>query len=245
MSSGTVKVLLVEDDPDDVRLVHEALDESGQSSSFEVAHVTRLRDARERLGRDPFDAVLLDLSLPDSSGLETFHHVEDQAPKVPIVVLTGLDDEAIGLQALDTGAQDYIVKEQLTGQLLVRALRYAVERHRLRVRLAEQALGLYISEARLRRIIDGIPIGMLIVDSRYKVVFINPAAEEILGRRAQDLLGEDWGVPLETGPGEPIAMGRPGDEKDMFEHRVAEVEWAGDTAYLVTLYRVSGPGLNS
>ncbi len=239
MPTNALKLLLVEDDPDDAYLIREALAESGEASNFDLVHVQRLDEAIEHLGRESFDAIVLDLSLPDCTGLDTLHRVEDQTSKVPIVVLTGLGDQTAAIQAVDAGAQDYILKDQLSGQLLVRAIRYAVERHRLRVRLAEQALGLYISEALFRNIIDSCSDGMLVVDSLGKVVFINPAAAEILGRRPEDLLGEEWGAPVETEPVEALTFERPGGQKLMVDQRVADVEWAGEPAHLVILHRMS------
>jgi signal transduction histidine kinase len=127
---------LVEDNRGDARLIREMLKETG--ARFELAHVERLDEGLKRLGEETFDVVLLDLNLADSQGLDTFVRAHAQAPGVPIVVLTGLADEAIGVKAVQGGAQDYLVKGQVDGDPLVRALRYAIERKR-----AEEALKEY------------------------------------------------------------------------------------------------------
>jgi signal transduction histidine kinase len=125
-----LKLLLVEDNPGDARLIQEELKEV-PSTRFEVLHVPRMAEA-EALAREvPLDAVLLDLSLPDGHGLANIPRLLQAAPAVPLVVLTGTDDERLAVQAVHQGAQDYLVKGQVTGPLLVRALRYAIERKRV------------------------------------------------------------------------------------------------------------------
>ncbi len=127
-------ILLVEDNPGDARLLHEYLNDT-DACRFQMVHVDRLSSGLERLAESRFDAVLLDLSLSDSCGLETLTTMRAAATGIPIVVLTGIDDETLGLRLVQAGAQDYLVKGQVTSHLLIRSLRYAVERKRL-----EQAL---------------------------------------------------------------------------------------------------------
>ena len=125
----TVKILLVEDNPDDAGLFRFALEEA-DTDAFELTCVDRLHTALEYLQTTTVNVVLLDLSLPDSSGLDTFSKLQAQAAHLPIVILSGLDDEQLADQAVRKGAQDYIVKGDLEGRHLVRALRYAIERKR-------------------------------------------------------------------------------------------------------------------
>lgn len=124
-----MRVLLIEDNPGDARLIREYLAE-GRAEAL-LIWVDRLAAGIEQLAAGPVDAVLLDLSLPDSHGLETFTRVRDHAPGAPVVVLSGLSDETMAVRAVQEGAQDYLIKGQVDGQLLVRALRYAIERKRL------------------------------------------------------------------------------------------------------------------
>jgi signal transduction histidine kinase len=127
MSSVPIRLLLVEDNPADARLLQHALaDAPGQS--FHVAHVELIADALAHLASDPFDAILLDLSLPDSQSLNTLSRVMAAAPHLPIVVMTGFDDEARALEAVRAGAQDFLIKGRGDGRLLVRSIRYAMER---------------------------------------------------------------------------------------------------------------------
>lgn len=127
MSITPIRVLLVEDDLGDADLLCELL-ELVPSMNFQVTQSRRLQEALEYLNQQNFDALLLDLSLPDSQGLATVSQVYTQAPNLPIVILSGLEDEAIATIAVQKGAQDYLVKGQVNSDLLARAIRYAIER---------------------------------------------------------------------------------------------------------------------
>ncbi|RIH88068.1 Sensor histidine kinase ResE [Calidithermus terrae] len=134
-----LRVLLVEDNPGDAFLVQELLEEAAPDA-FALEHLTHLAPALERLQheRDPWDVVLLDLSLPDAQGLDTVHRMRAAAPVLPLVVMSGLGDQGVALAAVKEGAQDYLVKGQVDGQGLAKALRYAVERARTQQLLTEQ-----------------------------------------------------------------------------------------------------------
>ena len=125
-----VKVLMIEDDEEDVLLLRDILSEAG-TPGFEVAYADRLSTGLEILTGEDIDVVLLDLNLPDGQGLDTLMRAHEHAPHVPIIVLTGTDDEALAVRAVQVGAQDYLVKGQVDSNLLVRSIRYAIERHLL------------------------------------------------------------------------------------------------------------------
>jgi signal transduction histidine kinase len=127
-----VHVLLIEDNPGDARLIREMLRETGGTpDSIEVTFADRLALGLQRLTETVADLVLLDLSLPDSTGLETFDRLHAAAPSTPVVVLSGLSDERVAIDAVHRGAQDYLVKGQVDGGTILRSMRYAVERQRL------------------------------------------------------------------------------------------------------------------
>jgi phosphoserine phosphatase RsbU/P len=130
MPGEPLRILLVEDNPGDARLIRELLRDA-PSLPFELTHVARLDEARAHLAGAEVDVILLDLSLPDAHGLESVTRTLEFAPRIPIVVLTGLDDEATALGAMQAGAQDYLVKGQVESGVLTRAIRYARERKRL------------------------------------------------------------------------------------------------------------------
>ncbi len=132
-----VQVLLIEDNPDDARLAKEALVEG--NVSFSLSHAERLSEAVSLLEKQRIDVVLLDLGLPDSQGLATLLKLHRLHPHLPIVVMTATDIEKIGLLAVREGAQDYLVKSRLEGDLLGRAIRYAMERNELTKVLRERS----------------------------------------------------------------------------------------------------------
>jgi len=130
MIGKPIRVLLVEDDSEDARLFQAMLAHEAKGE-FQMARVGRLAEALGKLNDQGYDIVLSDLGLPDSQGLRTFLSLKGQAPKLPIVVLSGLEDEEFALKAVHEGAQDYLVKSQVNGPLLARSLRYAIERKRI------------------------------------------------------------------------------------------------------------------
>ena len=137
MIDRLIKVLLIEDNPDDVLLIREALAVIS-GAPVDLESVDRLQDGLERLAEERFDVVLLDMGLPDSQGLETVEKICAEAPGVPIVVLTGLDDEALGVKAVRAGAQDFLTKGQMDSRIMIRAIGYAIERHRLLTEIERQ-----------------------------------------------------------------------------------------------------------
>jgi len=139
MESRKTRVLVVEDNQGDAGLVRFALRaESGAEHSFVSAHALRLEEALVSLRVKPFDLVLLDLSLPDAQGLDTLARVREAAPDLPIVIMTGLNDESMAVEAVRRGAQDYLVKGQADSHAVVRAILYAIERKRIEVQLKMQ-----------------------------------------------------------------------------------------------------------
>jgi len=143
MAPKTFRVLLVEDNPGDARLIQESLREA-PGAIFEVHHADRLDSALETLAAGDIDVVLLDLGLPDANGLDTLVRAHDAASGVPIVVLTGLDDEELAMRAVQEGAQDYLIKGLADGPF-VRAVRYAIER-----KLIEEELRTTVDELERR-----------------------------------------------------------------------------------------------
>ncbi len=125
-----IRLLLIEDNPDDATFIEEILKLQDTYAAVDIAIVSKLRDGLSCLARGNFDVVLLDLSLPDASSTNSVTRVLSQSPQAPIIVLTGLDDRDTALDALKKGAQDYIIKDSISGDLLIRAIRYAVERRR-------------------------------------------------------------------------------------------------------------------
>lgn len=130
------KVLLIEDNPGDARLIIEYLAPAGEAR-FNVTVAGRLDSGKNLLDDEIYDIVLLDLNLPDSDGLATFEHLHSHSPLVPVIVLTGLDSDEIGIAAMHKGAQDYLFKGDANRSALVRSIRYSIERAQLEFQILE------------------------------------------------------------------------------------------------------------
>jgi diguanylate cyclase (GGDEF)-like protein len=149
--SAVIRVLLIEDDPRDMGVLRAMLRNTG-GTRFGVSHVTSVNDAILELGREDTDIVILDLSLPDASELEGLERIRSFTSEVPVIVLTGNQDESLSYRALHRGAQDYLVKGSVDRNLLVRSIRYSIERHRGVRDLATVTRQLQIANANLERL---------------------------------------------------------------------------------------------
>jgi diguanylate cyclase (GGDEF)-like protein/PAS domain S-box-containing protein len=182
MSKKSIKtVLLIEDNPGDVRLLREMFgDQRGNSTT--LTHVRYLAEAEKHLAERAVDIILLDLGLPDAQGLEAVRRAHAAAPRVPLVVLTGLDDESMAVQALQEGAQDYLVKGQIETRGLLRALRYAIER-----KVMEEAL--FVEKERAQITLNCIADAVICTDVSGNITFLNAVAAKISGWSMQEAAG--------------------------------------------------------
>ena len=162
-------VLLIEDNPGDVRLIREMIAED-PDAPFNLHCAERLAQGLERLSAGGTGLVLLDLSLPDSFGLETFAKVYAHSPTVPIIVLTGNDDQTVALSAVKSGAQDYLIKGRLDRELLLRSMQYSIERKRYQVQLEHQAN---------YDMLTGLPNRNLLHDRLHQAVFMQRAPRAV------------------------------------------------------------------
>lgn len=181
MNKATVHILLVEDSPSDANLLAHIFSRSNKEG-WQLVHVERLNDALEFCQDFRFDVVLLDLGLPDSDGLETVAEFHAAELDIPIVVLTGSDDEALALHALAQGVQDYLVKDQINSQLLMRAIHYAMERGQILTQLKD-------SERRFRGIFDQTFQFIGLLSPSGGILEINQTALDFLGARQEAVVG--------------------------------------------------------
>ncbi|MCI0708747.1 MAG: response regulator [Chloroflexi bacterium] len=183
-----IAVLLVEDDPGDARLISEMLGDGGDSR-FLLTSCETLARAMDRARNEQFDVILLDLSLPDSYGLDTVMKMRSEAQDVAIVVLTGWTDQTfVGVEAVQAGAQDYLIKGDVDSKLLRRSIRYAIERNRIEMQLRR-------SQQEYRSLIDDVfdtsMVAVIILDKEFKVVWCNEAVEIYFGFQREDVVGRD------------------------------------------------------
>jgi signal transduction histidine kinase len=194
MNYTTINVLLIEDNPSDVRLVKELLHQSNRSgnspSIINLTHTDRLTQAKNLLNEKQQDLILLDLSLPDTDGLHSFTQINQRHPSIPIVILSGYTDHETALQAVQQGAQDYLSKDDLTTNLLVKTICHTIERHRLLLEISGRAAELESQNLALNEFahtvahqIQGLLSQMVgyasLVDSHYQEQLSVPAQQAV------------------------------------------------------------------
>jgi len=192
-----LRVLLVEDNPGDARLIREMLAEM-TTERYEVIPAERVADALLLLSEHQFEAILLDLNLPDSFGLATLIKVRTVAPHVPVIVVSGLEDEEMAIHALREGAYTYLVKGQMNGYLLNRSIRYSIERER-----TEQIQQLERAREYAENIVDTIRETLIVLDNRLRIVSANrsfyetfkTSPERVEGRFIHELADNVWVIP--------------------------------------------------
>jgi signal transduction histidine kinase len=221
-----VKVLLIEDDPDYTMLMNMYVNEAcGDSLRYELGSAVSLQSGLDLLARQDFDIVLLDLMLPDSRGIDTLQAVRAKAPSLPVVVLTNLDQDAVGTEAIAQGAQDFLVKSKVDAGRLRAAIGFAIARDRM--------------FRQLESVIEGSPDGMIVVDRDRMVRYANGAAAALLRRRPEQIVGRVFEHPFSPACPSELRLddGRGGER--LAELRAAAIEWKGIPAYLATIRDVT------
>jgi diguanylate cyclase (GGDEF)-like protein/PAS domain S-box-containing protein len=174
-------LLLVEDNPGDARLLREMLDEQ-RGDRIDLINVTSMSQAEAHLAANTFEIILLDLGLPDAQGLGAIRRAHAAAPRIPLVVLTGLDDELLAAQSLQEGAQDYLIKGQIEARSLRRSLRYSIER-----KIMEEAL--FAEKERALVTLNSIGEAVVCTDIAGNITFLNLVAEKMTGWPLQEAAG--------------------------------------------------------
>ncbi len=232
-SKDYLKILLFEDNSADAELVQECLKATGLP--HKIVTVMRLSEGLKRLERDAFDLILLDLALPDSRGISTLNTVTKVAHYEVIIVLTGDDNEPLSLEALNSGAQDYLCKDKLSSEILRRTIRYSMERASLLRRVEAHAEEIKHREALLHRIFDANTDAILMLSSDYEIKFLNPAAALLLEATPEALIGEVF--PFEINTGEHTELEIPGHDNSTRQFELSTVDWIweGENARIVIL----------
>ncbi len=229
MNAREIRILLVDDDPDYRKVVKRALAGQSHSAKFTVETAGNLAEGLEHLKSNSFDLVLLDLGLPDSFGLETFDRVHRACPNTPVVMVTGLEDREVAVEAIRKGASDYLVKDADSFiDILVRTILYSLERKR-----AEEAL--HLSEKNFRNIINKSADAIVVTDNDQTILFANPAAEALFGWNYEELLGKTFEYPAIVGETTEIEVTRNRGGKAVTELRTVDTTWQGKAAYMATL----------
>ena len=177
-----IRVMLVEDNPGDTLILSEILKEI-HDNKFEIVDFKRVDEALEHIGED-FDIMLLDFNLPDSHGIQTFNTMNKHAPQLPIIILTGLNDENLAINIVSEGAQDYLVKGRIDKLLLSKSIKYSIERKKISTELRK-------SEERYKHMVEKIESGLFMIDSTNKITYINTSLANMLGYTITEMINQD------------------------------------------------------
>lgn len=229
-----IKTLLIEDNPDDVELLKDLFSEANCSLSGFV-HADELSAGLELLNHDNFDIVLLDISLPDSYGSDTFYKLHGKISETPIIVITGNRDEALIGDLLQNGAQDYLIKGKIDPDSLMHSIRYAIERQRLLVSLRHNTQEIQSLRESLERIIANNTDAIMVIDRKGIICFTNPAAAEIFNRRQEEMVGNEFGFPIVIGKALELDVVRKDGLSTTAELRAVEISWKNKPAYLASV----------
>ncbi len=239
-----IKILLIQENHESGQFIRELLSKTPpfitKPPRYEIHHANQMNRALAFLNTIRFDAILLDLCNAPSQNLKLFSQLQNEAPHLPIVII-GKDDDSMAVQAMQNGAQDYIFQSNcLNPGLLPRSLRHAIERQHLLDQLEEKTIALAESEARRRNIIEQNADGIIIVNERGIVQFVNPAAENILRSSRDKLLERPFQMPTikKGGTAELVVNRRQGGTASV-ELRLVETDWKGEKAYQASLRDIS------
>lgn len=223
----TRTVLLLEDNLGDSRLIQMILS-TLVDPQYEITTVQRLQEVKEILSQQAFDVALVDLTVPDSTGLETVSAMVELAPRMPFVVLTGMLDEKLGQDAVQMGAQDFLIKGEFDELLLERTIAFAISRQEMKNQLHE-------SENRIRKIIKFNGDGIVVINEKKEIQFVNPAAEKLFGRTKLELLDTIFGYSNHSGDEIEIIPKNNGSKVRTVELHCVDMDWQGEPARLISL----------
>jgi two-component system cell cycle sensor histidine kinase/response regulator CckA len=219
--ASELHLLLIEDDTNDADLFLEHLHDV-PGPRLRISHVTSLEEALIRLARvQDIDLIVLDLLLPDAQGLAPIERIHRAAPRIPIVVLSGIADDELGQRAIQAGAQDFLHKNDLHAASLARSLRHATERARL--------------QDQFRALVENNADALVVIDRDGVVTYLNRAAEALFGRAHHDMVGQSFGFPMPAGAISEIEIAQPEAAPRAAEMRVAPITWEGKSGWLASI----------
>ena len=242
MLQKKIKTLLVEDDNRIAQIIEKTFRDF-RYAKLEIEWVQNLNDAVKMIDKHDFDIILLDLGLPDSQGLETFKTIHNKVSHLPVIILTGLDDESIAVKAIHNGAQDFLVKGQINVNLLKHTLLCAIERNTMWNKLKQYNTDLQLSKNQFRKIVETIKNGIIVVDKDLQIQFLNDSAKKIFANDTK--IKVDQKYTYEIIPGKISRMKVPqADEIRIIEKVVREIYLDEEKKYIIYLEDITGQNIN-
>ncbi len=229
-----MKVLVIEDNKADQRLLQEMFRDMNMPV-FELVFAENLTKGIAYLDTEDIGIVLLDLGLPESQGLNTFLRLKGHAENIPVIVLTGLDDTSIALNALKEGAQDYLIKGLISPEILKKSVLYATERQRLNEELRQSNREIRLKEARFRRLIEKNADAMVVLNKKEEVQYQNPAAKLLFDGATADYLKISYVSQFDGARSIERTLDFPAGIQKIIEMRGVLIEWEQLPAFLLTI----------
>ena len=230
-----MRIALIEDNLGDARLLKELLLEVLKPDQFELDHSTTLHHGLQQIKINSPDVVLLDLSLPDSNGLDSVRQTIDSLPNIPVIVLTGQSNHEIATQTLRLGVQDYLNKGQFNGEELLRAIRHSCERKQLLCRLTEHEHQIEKNHHLLETVVNNNVDGIIVLDMSDTVVFFNPAAQQIIGAQQLRQGKRLTCIQLTSSEEQQVEIKSDRSQKQTLDIRHTPILWNNQDARLVSI----------
>jgi len=238
MENKKISVLLIEDSVDDAELIKRKLEKSA-NIRFQVSIARKLDDGLKQAEMNEFDLIVSDLGLPDSHGLDTVTKILLAIPHVPLVVLSGFDDEDTGIRAVQSGAQDYLVKGRLDDAQLERSIYYSIERARLQYELEQNSQEISKLHGNLLKILENSVDATVVVGENGGILFTNPAVESLFGQKPKEMLNQTFQYPLAGDKTSEIEVYRTDGKKTIAEMYVVNITWEGRPARMVSMHNIT------
>ncbi len=226
-----LKILLVEDNEGDARLFRVLLNENS-SGEYSLTLANDLKSAKEYLRENIYNLLILDLNLPDSTGPDTFTEINSVAENIPVVVLTGHSDRELGKQIIQQGAEDYLSKNDLSGELNVKTIRFAIERFKINNEIKEK-------ERNLNILVQKDPNAIFVLSNSGIIRFINPAGEVLLGKTSEQLLNTQFQISLSNLAEAKIFIDNPVKGKRIAIPALTNAKWSGKDSLILTLQDIT------
>jgi PAS domain S-box-containing protein len=238
MDNKKISILLIEDSIDDAELIRRKL-EKAANTRFQVEIARKLEDGLKQVEINEPDLIVSDLGLPDSHGLDTVTKILLAVPHIPLVVLSGFDDEDTGIRAVQSGAQDYLVKGRLDDAQLERSIYYSIKRARLQYELERNSQEISRLHNNLLKILENSTDATVVVGENGGILFTNPAVESLFGKKPKELLNQSFQYPLVGGKASEIEIHRTDGKKTIAEMNVVNITWEGRPARLVSMHNIT------
>ncbi|MGH1362415.1 MAG: response regulator [Calditrichia bacterium] len=231
MGRETIQILLIEDNPGDVAYFQSILEGEDQAQ-FSIQWVETIAEGISLARKCEVDIILLDLTLPGSSGVDTFRRLYEYINDRPIVVLTGNIDEQLAIEMMSEGIQDYIYKGHLNAQMIKRVIRYSIERHFMQAKLRAK-------ESHFEAIINASTDGIILVDDQNVIQLSNPAAKKLLAHEQTGIVGSTFDYDMRIGQQNRFSINEENGGQLTIEMNTIEMEWHNRDVYLVLLYDIT------